>query len=429
MAKVALYSLDVIGTSMAGPGIRYWELAHALSKKHDVTLLIPNATDLSSEKIKIICYAKVLVNYRDYDVLITQKVSSVKIGLAKQHGLKIILDAYDPMPLENLEVFKAHPMAMRNIRNEQITSSFLSSFQLADAVICANDSQKDLWMGLLLSLKKIIPSTYDFDQNLKHLIDIVPFGLSNTPPVKTEAKSMRKLFGLKPDDKVLLWGGGIWNWFDPLSLIEAVHKLSLIRDDIKLVFMGLKHPNEGIPEMEMARSAVGHAKKYGLMDKHIFFNFGWVPYEERVNFLLEADIGVSTHFQHLETRYAFRTRILDYLWAGLPILCSRGDSFAELVDKHDLGRTVPVENSQAIVGAILDLMQKDIREKCKANIERIKPEFYWDQVAEPIFHMIDNFSSVPQKSRFALAKEMLLAGSFTTNPLLLFKRGIRACFR
>ena len=57
----------------------------------------------------------------------------------------------------------------------------------------------------------------------------------------------------------------------------------------------------------------------------------WVPYDERALYLMEADLGVSTHHAHLETRYAFRTRMLDYLWARLPIVCTEGDHFGDLV--------------------------------------------------------------------------------------------------
>jgi hypothetical protein len=36
---------------------------------------------------------------------------------------------------------------------------------------------------------------------------------------------------------------------------------------------------------------------------------------------------VSTHYEHVETTFAFRTRILDYLWAGLPVVATGGDAF------------------------------------------------------------------------------------------------------
>ena len=94
--------------------------------------------------------------------------------------------------------------------------------------------------------------------------------------------------------------------------------------------------------MAMAQEAMRLAQKLELDGRSVFFHQEWVPYEERENFLLDADIGVSTHFDHLETRFSFRTRILDYLWAELPIIATQGDSFAELIDRHHFGHVVPV---------------------------------------------------------------------------------------
>jgi hypothetical protein len=52
----------------------------------------------------------------------------------------------------------------------------------------------------------------------------------------------------------------------------------------------------------------------------VVFHEQWVPYDERVDWLTDADIGVSLHRHHLETELSFRTRVLDYLWAGLCLL-------------------------------------------------------------------------------------------------------------
>ena len=65
-----------------------------------------------------------------------------------------------------------------------------------------------------------------------------------------------------------------------------------------------------------------------------------VPYHERQNYLLEADIGCSLHFETLETYFAFRTRILDYIWAGLPMIVTRGDATSEIVKDYELGIVV-----------------------------------------------------------------------------------------
>ena len=92
------------------------------------------------------------------------------------------------------------------------------------------------------------------------------------------------------------------------------------RPQVRLFFMGLRHPNPLVDEMRMATRARGLADQLGLTGTHIFFNEGWVPYEQRGDYLLEADLGVSAHFDDLESRFAFRTRLLDCFWASLPVV-------------------------------------------------------------------------------------------------------------
>ena len=87
-----------------------------------------------------------------------------------------------------------------------------------------------------------------------------------------------------------------------------------------------------------------------------------MPYERRQDFLLDADVGVSTHLLHLETAYSFRTRMLDYLWAGLPVVTTTGDGFAELVAEHGIGRTVPPADVDALAGALEELLGDDDEE-------------------------------------------------------------------
>ena len=54
------------------------------------------------------------------------------------------------------------------------------------------------------------------------LLAVVPFGIQEDPPVQRRHGIRGATPGIGPDDKVILWGGGIYNWFDPLSLIRAV---------------------------------------------------------------------------------------------------------------------------------------------------------------------------------------------------------------
>ena len=86
--------------------------------------------------------------------------------------------------------------------------------------------------------------------------------------------------------------------------------------EARLVFMGMKHPNPDVPAMAMANHSRELAEQLGLTGRHVFFNETWVPYQDRADLLLDADIGVSCHFDHIETEFSFRTRILDYPLGG-----------------------------------------------------------------------------------------------------------------
>ncbi len=395
MARVLLLSMEVLGSSMAGPAIRYWEFAKALSKSHTVTLMAPNDAELTSPdfSIKAHHYKLPRKELKNTDVIITQSISYKLALAAKWYGVKIILDAYDPEPLEHLEIFRSKPIDRREWDIRNITVSTGYALSMADSVICANEQQKDLWTGILMEKGRITPQLYDHDPNLKQLIDTVPFGLSSTPP-KKNGQSLKDRFKLRPTDHVVLWGGGIWNWFDPITLIKAIHLLSVKRNDIHLVFMGVKHPNPLIPQMKMANNAIALAQSLDLLDKHVFVNYGWLPYDERQNFLLDAHIGSSTHFDNLETRYAFRTRILDYIWAGLPILTTEGDSFAELVKLRQLGLTVPYKDEKALANAIEEIVDNpSLVKKFKDNLAIVKHEFYWENTTLPILTMIEGFKT------------------------------------
>ena len=85
----------------------------------------------------------------------------------------------------------------------------------------------------------------------------------------------------------------------------------------------------------MAIKAKELAKELNVLNRIVFFHEEWTAYEDRVNFLLDADIGVSAHFDLPETRFSFRTRLLDYFWARLPVLTTGGDQLAELIESHN----------------------------------------------------------------------------------------------
>jgi glycosyltransferase involved in cell wall biosynthesis len=190
--------------------------------------------------------------------------------------------------------------------------------------------------------------------------------------------------GISSKDKVVLWGGGIYNWFDPLTLIRAVAMVAAKHKNVRLFFMGVAHPNPDVAAFDMVPRARQLSDELGLTDKQVFFNEKWVPYAHRADFLADADLGVSTHFEHIETAFSFRTRILDYLWAGLPVVSTEGDAFADLVSDSGAGVVVPYQDVDALGSALEAMLFTDAGSRAAKVSAMLAQSFRWATVAHPL---------------------------------------------
>lgn len=372
---------------MAGPAIRAWEIARALAPEHDVRLVSTAGAQRTSADFSVEYAAGTGLREPTgwADVIIFQGFLLETALWVKPSAKIIVADIYDPMHLEQLEQAKDLGPEGRQHAVEVTTHALNEQIRRADFLLCASPKQRDFWLGQLAGQGRVSPAVYDEDANLDNLLAVVPFGIEDADPVQRRHAIKGTVEGIGPHDKVILWGGGIYNWFDPLTLIRAVDRLKDRHPDVRLYFMGLKHPNPGVPRMKVAWETQELARELGLTGRHVFFNEGWVPYDERADHLLDADVGVSTHFQHVETAFSFRTRILDYLWASLPIVATDGDTFGTVIRERGLGRVVPAQDVAALEAALEEMLYDDAAaEAARAAVREVAEEYRWARVLQPL---------------------------------------------
>ncbi len=385
--RVLVVTGEPLGDRMAGPAIRAWEIASALADEHDVRLVSTGGAHRTSPTFSVEYAAGTgLREPTDWaDVIVFQGFLLETAPWLKASSKVIVADVYDPMHLEQLEQAKDLGPAGRRNALAVTTHALNEQLRRADFLICASTKQRDFWLGQLAGQGRISPAVYDEDTSLDNLIAVVPFGISDTPPAQRRHAIKGTVPGIGPDDRVIVWGGGIYNWFDPLTLVRAVDRLKNPHGDVRLFFLGTKHPNPGVPDMRIAWETRELADRLGLTGKYVFFNDGWVPYDERADYLLDADVGVSTHFAHLETAFSFRTRILDYLWAGLPIVATDGDTFGDLIRERGLGRAVPEQDADALEAALKEMLYDDeARSAAAAAVREVAGEFVWSRALRPL---------------------------------------------
>lgn len=404
---ILIVTPDTVGERMAGPAIRAWEIAKALSSVGEVRLISTIGATVAHPDFEVAFAAKDFLKPHAAwaDVIIVQGHILRSHPWLKTLSTIIVADIYDPLHLEQLEQGKDLPEADRYAVALDSVEVMNDQMERADFMLCASEKQRDFWLGQLAGLARINPATYDQDPSLRSLLDVAPFGVENAPPVQTAHGIRGVVDGIGMDDKVILWGGGIYNWFDPITLIEAVGRVAVSHPNLRLFFLGVKHPNPDVPQMDMERRARELAERLQLTNRVVFFNETWVPYRERANFLLDADLGISTHLDHVETAYSFRTRILDYLWASLPIIATEGDTFAPLIRENRLGITVPAEDVAALAQAIESLLfDEELREATSGHVKAYAVSMTWSLMLEPLIEFCRNPRKAADRERGVISQ-------------------------
>lgn len=393
--RVLVVTGDAISERMAGPAIRAWNMADVLCAEHEVRLVTVNPVCAPPDASFPIVRARrhEIAEHVDWaDVVVLQGHSLELVpALKKRTSAKVVVcDMYDPMHLELLE--QGRDLSGGRGTDEQraldlagVTKVLNAQLTRGDFFLCASERQRHFWLGHLAALGRLTPSLYDSDPTVRSLLAVAPFGLPGKPPQRTASPIRGTIPGITDTDKVVLWAGGVYSWFDPLTLLHAIDRLAQRHDDVRLVFLGMRHPNPEVPEMDIGDRTRMRADQLGLSGRHVFFNETWVPYAERQNWLLDADCGVSTHYEHVETTFAFRTRVLDYLWAGLPIVTTDGDSFADLVRAERLGVVVPAEDPAALADALeRALYDEQFVQAARERVAEVRTRYTWETVLAPL---------------------------------------------
>ncbi|HEV7467751.1 MAG TPA: glycosyltransferase [Candidatus Dormibacteraeota bacterium] len=400
MSRVLVVSNDLVQPRMAGPGIRNLELARQLAAAgHEVTLSAPGVPVVEDRAFAVTGHDEAGLRRlaAGHDVILSQGWVLHTFPFLRGGRAALVVDLYDPFPLETLVAMGHAPLAERTALQDHQVEVLVEQIRDGDLFLCASERQRDYWLGALTALGRINPRTYDADPTLRRLLDVVPFGIPEEPP-QHRAPAMRGVIpGIGAGDYVVLWGGGLYNWFDPLTLLRGVALAAEQAPTLRLVLHAARHPNPSVGAMRVVEETRQLSDELGLTGRHVFFNEAWVPYEQRADWLLEADVGVTTHRLHVESRLAFRTRVLDYLWAGLPILCTAGDALADTVESAGLGITVAPGDPGEVAAALRTLADPGRRAEISQRVAVHAGSLTWSRTAAPLLAFCAAPSHAPDR--------------------------------
>src|SRR6202045_3291780 len=385
--RILCITFDVIGPRIGGSAIRVLGLARGLAARgHSPTIATPRIEsghpdqpfpiqqfDIARPREML---ALLLANA---DLAVLPLHGLTRLPFLRRARIPLVFDIYDPVLFELMETAPVE-MGGHVQRLDEL-------FRRGDFFICASERQRDFWLGALTTNGRINASVAA-DPELRALIDVVPFGIDPTPPPSpTSDRSFLNAAVplLARGDKIIVWPGGMWDWTDPQIVMSAMRILAQRAPGIHLLLFAGRQPTDGHAETSAARKARALANECQLDGRSVHFIDDYVPYEERGRYLAEGDAAVSTHRTNLESRFAYRTRLLDCVWAGLPIVCTNGDVMAEMVARHGFGIVVPPEDAEALASAIERVcMDAEFAAPCRARVVESRHLFRWSDAVEPL---------------------------------------------
>jgi glycosyltransferase involved in cell wall biosynthesis len=406
--RVLLISHDILGAKMAGPGIRYYHLSRVLSQHCQLRLAAPHLDESTRTALQSQLPAASVIGYtrRDWsslqeaaqwaEVIIATPDTVSDLPQLAELPAAVVIDGYDPLLVEWLAMIPTATPADWTSHWPQRMTELFRQYLVGDFFVCASERQRYWWLGQLEVAGRINPLTYKQDPSLRRLVDVVAYGLPETEPQASRPMVKGVWPGIAADDQVVLWGGGLWSWLDPLTAVQAIAQLHPSHPRLKLIFPGTIHPNPAMQTMPVKNSQIyQYAEAHGLLNTAVFFG-EWVAYADWPSVLLESDIALSLHHETAETQLAYRSRMLEYIWAGLPIVATEGDATSELVKSYRLGQIVAYQDAAGVAQAILNLLHQPA-EEYQGNLAAARQALSWERVAQPLIQFCRNPQRAPDR--------------------------------
>ena len=394
MTRVALLSSEPVRERMAGIGIRYLELARRLPRPGVEVVLISPAPRAEVPpvpgEVRIFEAGRVRELFADCDAAVAQGQLANDLVLACPE-LPTAIDLYDPWLVENAHYLDT--LGLDPWRNDHAT--WVLQMSRGDLFLCASAEQRLYYAGFLTALGRVNPERLAADPDLEGLLVEVPFG------VPDQLALHRPLLPARRGGEKRILFGGLYDWYDPFTLLDALERLPGL--DWELYFV--TNPNAEVTPQSLLGQVEERCRARGWWGDRVRA-LDWVPAERRFDLLRDVDLLCSPHQPSLETRLSLRTRFLDALAAGCPVVVSEGGTVARLVREHGAGWVVPPADAAALAAVLhAALGDEGERERRRAAGRALAASFAWDRVLGPLVEFCQEPWRDPTRERFAFKPE------------------------
>jgi len=173
-----------------------------------------------------------------------------------------------------------------------------------------------------------------------------------TPPVSAQEEQRTErltALGIPPDAFVVLWCGGYNTWTDADTLYSGLVAAMAGNPRVHFLSAGAStyQASETVYDRFIKRiQSCTYADRFHLL--------GWRPWQEIAALYQVSDVGVSIDAVHYETIYGTRTRLMEMLAYGLPVITSYGCELSYQIPVKGAGIGFVSGDVNGFAKAILD---------------------------------------------------------------------------
>jgi glycosyltransferase involved in cell wall biosynthesis len=396
MTRIALLSSEPVRPRMAGIGIRYLELARRLPAHGiDVVLVSPAASEETRQLALPAVEVRRFERGRLADLLAGCDGAVAQGQLANDLLLELpelptAIDLYDPWLVENFTYLDT--LGLGPFRNDHAT--WVLQMSRGDLFLCSSEEQRTFYLGFLAALGRVHPERVAADPDLAALIVPVPFGVPGELPPHRPVLPPRPS---QEDRERRLLFGGLYDWYDPWTLLDALEILD--RPDWVVYF--IRNPNPESTPQRLFAAVEERCRRLGWWGSRVRA-LDWTPADRRYDLLRDVDLLAAPHRPSLETRLSLRTRFLDALAAGCPVVTSEGGAMSRLLREHRAGWVVPPGDAAALARVLAEALDDERqREERRQGARELLADFEWDRALAPLVRFCRQPWRDDSKERFA----------------------------
>lgn len=358
--RVWFLGAQALGEKLLGPGVRLAEMVRATAEAgHEVRVVVesPRSDPFPEGIVARDWTGFSLDEIRPGDAVVANAyVSFPRLWKLLRSSIPFHLDLYCTTATEMLPQWDAadDPAASRSLRKRRLRYVLAASRAETTYVSCRE--QALVLSGMFLSesrwdrarlANRAIPSSLEVPMGVRG--DTFPTGSANPYPSDLRGRP------------VFLWGGNLWSWMDLGTLAEAFGILARRADPAVLFLLAGRNRSGRADQDAPALELEERCRALGILGTSVVFNESSVDPSGLAPWLEHCRAGVMCNPDTLESQASWRTRYLDLLWAGRPLVVSGRDPLGDRMLAAGAASQVEPHRPEALADAISLLSREGSR--------------------------------------------------------------------